>query len=188
VDNVNFIRSQVSQAPQDEFVTLEEAKAHLRVDTEYEDAYIQSLIGVAQDEAQQITNRRFGDQIVDAYFEHWRPITLFTCGVVQDVELYMRGKDGDWTLIETKEYELVKAVPAFIHYRRDFSAPVHNDWYEMVKVSASCGEPMPASVKHWMLLRIGTLYDNRQADSERPARPQDFAMELLKAHQIIEFA
>jgi uncharacterized phiE125 gp8 family phage protein len=188
VDNVNFIRSQVVQAPQDEFLTLDEVKAHLRVDSDYEDVYITSLIGVAIDEAQSITNRRFGDQIIEAYYEHWQPVTLYTCGVVQSVELYMRGKDGDWTLIDADKYELVKAVPAFIHYRNDFSEPVHNDYYEMVKVSVSCGEPVPPSVKQWMLLRIGTLYDNRQADTERPAKPQDFAVELLNAHKIIEFA
>ena len=187
MDNVNFIRTEVVQPPANEWVTLDEAKAHLRVDSDYEDEYIQSLIGVALDEAQLVTHRRFGDQIVNAYYEHWQPVTLYGCGVVQDVELYMRGKDGDWTLIEPDKYELVKAVPAFIHYRNDFSAPVHNDWYELVKVSASCGEPMPASVKHWMLLRIGTLYDHRQADAEKPVRPQEFAIELLNAHKIVDF-
>jgi len=36
-------------------------------------------------------------------------------------------------------------------------------------------------------LRIGTLYDHRQADAEKPVRPQDFAIELLNAHKIVDF-
>ena len=187
MDNVNYIRLEPVQAPEYEPITLDEAKTHLRVDSEYEDAYISSLLTVARDEAESYTRRRFGDQIVDVYYEHFKPLRLLGCGVVQDVEIYFRGEQGDWTLIEPEKYELVRAVPAFIEYHRDFSEPIHKDWYEMVKVSVSCGEPMPATVKQWCLLRIGTLYENRVADADRPAKPQPFALELLNTHKIFDY-
>lgn len=187
MDNYNFIRTETVQRPTEPLLTLDEVKAHLRVDSDYEDDYIASLVSVATDEAEEVTRRRFGDQIVNAYFEHWRPVTLYKCGVVQDIELYMRDESGDWVLIEPDKYELIRAVPAFIQYHDNFSEPTHKNWYELVKVSVSCGEPLPATVRHWMLLRIGTLYDNRQSDAERPSKPQEFATELLNIHKIIDF-
>ena len=88
MDNYNFIRTETVQRPIEPLLTLDEVKAHLRVDSDYEDDYITSLVSVATDEAEEVTRRRFGDQIVNAYFEHWQPVTLYKCGVVQDIELY----------------------------------------------------------------------------------------------------
>lgn len=55
-------------------VTLEQAKLHLRVDTDDEDAHIQMLIGVAQEQTENYLNRAVYEATEDASAEDDRPL------------------------------------------------------------------------------------------------------------------
>lgn len=187
MDNYNWIRIENVTEPDYEPISLDDVKEHLRLDTDDHDTYLSQLITVARHEAELVTKRRFGDQVVNVFFQHWRPLRLYGCGLVSGVKIYFRNKDNGWEEIPAESYELVKATPSFINYHKDFSEPLHKDFYELVKVETSCGEDMPSGVKQWCLLRIGTLFENREADAERVVSPQAFASELLHLHMIMDF-
>ena len=187
MDNYNWIRIANVTEPTDEPISLDDVRQHLRLDNEDHDDYLSTLITVARHEAQLITKRRFGEQVVEVYFRHWRPLRLYGCGVVEDVDIYFRDVKNGWQPIAAETFELVKSTPAWINYHKDFSEPLHKDFYELVKVVASCGEPLPPAVKQWCLLRIGTMFENREADAEKVVSPQAFALELLRTHIILDF-
>ncbi len=183
-----LIRSERITPPGVEPITMAEAKTHLRVDHDDEDVYIASLIAVARDEAEAVCGRRFGEQVWRLYFDRFEAIRLHGCGVVATATLDWRNDQGGWVALSGAEYEVVKAVPAYVFYKDDFNVPTTGDFAEVVRMNVSCGEPAPPGVKAWMLLRIGTLYANREADAERRVEPQQFVPNLLAAHRVMDFS
>lgn len=189
MDNYNWIRSEQINQPVAEPLTLEQVKKHLRIelDDTYHDDYLTSLIPVAREEAELITKRRFEDQLIDVYFQRPANLKLYGCGVVQDVKIYMRDKKTrDWVEVNPDKYEFIKSTPARIHFF-NVDPFYFLEYLENVKVEASCGQSTPETVKQWMLLRIGTLFENREADSQRAIEPQSFAAQLLRLHMIMDF-
>jgi uncharacterized phiE125 gp8 family phage protein len=186
-----LIRSELVTAPTDEQLTLSEVKAHLRVDSNDEDAYIYSLISVARDEAEAVCGRRFGAQSWKLYFDRFERIKLHGCGQVSSATLYWRDQNGTWQALDASQYEIVKAVPAYAFYKDDFNVPTTGDYAEVVRIDVSCGESAPRGVKQWMLLRIGTLYEHREdaiVGAGVLAYPMVGVPQLLAAHRVIDFS
>lgn len=186
-----LIRSELVTAPTDEQITLAEAKAHLRVDANDEDAYIYALISVARDEAEAVCGRRFGAQSWKLYFDRFERIKLHGCGQVSSATLYWRDQNGTWQALDASQYEIVKAVPAYAFYKDDFNVPTTGDYAEIVRIDVSCGETAPRGVKQWMLLRISSLYEQREdmvVGAGITSNPTLFVPQLLAAHRVIDFS
>jgi hypothetical protein len=45
-------------------------------------------------------------------------------------------------------------------------------------------ETCPEAIRAWMLLRIGTLYRHREADSDKPATMSDFVNRLIDRYRL----
>ena len=183
-----LIRSELITAPASEQVTLSEAKTHLRIEHSDDDTFITSLIGIARDEAESVCNRRFGSQTWKLYFNGFQDIKLHGCGSVSEATMYYRDLDGDWVQLSSDLYEFVKAVPAYVFWKDSFNIPDTGDYGETVRVDVTCGETAAKGVKAWMLVRIGTLYENREADAERRVEPQTFVPNLLAGHRVIDYS
>lgn len=184
----NFIRKVLKTPVSEEQISIDDAKAHLRVENSEDDILIGGYIASARDEADGVCRRRFGSQEWTLYFDGFNNITLFDCGVVDSVSVSVRTSDGTWALVSDNDFELIQTLPSKIRFRDSFSIPEPIDYTEIVSVDVLCGEDAPPSVKSWMLLRIGTLYENREADSERRVEPQQFVSNLLDKHKILDYS
>ena len=174
--------------PSAEPVSLAEAKLHLRVDHDDEDALISALISAARVDCEERLQRTLvttgwtwtldsfcGDGFVP------RPPLVAVAGIryfdasgaARDIppEEYRADTSSDPGRIEP-----VSSWPA----TQDRLAAV------TVEFSAGYGAPadVPAPIRQWVLLAIGDMYANRERSADRPCVPQSFADGLLDPYKV----
>jgi len=171
--------TRVVTAPTVEPITLTEAKLHCRVSISEDDALISSLITVARIYAENYTRRAFCQQTLE--------LTLhsFECHEIQldrppvrsiESVKYLDG-NGVLTTIAGSLYQVdTNREPAVLKPTYSNSWPVlsRND-YNAVQIRYragydSIGSPsvddatgVPEAIKHWMKVRISSLYEHREA-------------------------
>jgi len=140
--------------PVEEPLTLSEAKQHLRVDHGDEDALILALISTAREQAEQRLDRPMLPQTFLQVFDK----------AVSGTELYI---SNDLLTIESVTYADSAGVDhVTTEYAKTLTGikPLFSG--DNVRVEFTAGawasvESVPFSVKAWMLLLIGDLYENR---------------------------
>lgn len=177
--------------PTVEPVTLSEAKLHLRVDGSDEDALIGAQISAAREEAEQVLQRACAPQTLlltlDAFPDG--AVLLPMPPVSEILSVKYTDEDGAEQTLAPNSYAIDDAqlehwlVPAYGE-----TWPIARDEANAVRITYRAGwsqADCPASVKNWLLLRIGTLYAHREADSDKPAMPSAFADRLVDRFRVI---
>lgn len=155
-------------------LTLDEAKAHLKVDFDDEDALITSLIKSTRQMVEAYTMR----QLITATFTltlcdfpgGWGIIELPRTPAQSISSITYYDGDGTSTTLSTDYYELVKNdTVAWAVLKPGQSWPsVQSDKFEAVTVTFVAGygdnpTSVPEPVRSAMLLLIGHLYEHREA-------------------------
>lgn len=150
-------------------ISLAEAKAFLRVDSDYDDddSYITSLIGVATNVVEQFTRRRLITQTYNIYYDEFSPFMDLQVGNVANVT-HVKYYDTDNTLqtLDTSEYDVdIRVKPGRIYQAEDGNFP---DTYERANsvevefVVGSAASDVEDAIKQAMYIVIGRYYENRQ--------------------------
>ena len=158
-------------------ISLEEAKAHLRVLSTDEDSYISSLIPAATRYCEQYQGRGYAQRdiifINDNFISPWR-LPLAPVSSIKTLSV------GDATLDETDfSIDGLGRVRIF----SDVCAG------EEVKITATCGyadiADTPTPVKQAILLLVGHLYSNREAVDDQKMTVLPFGVkELLDLEKV----
>jgi len=184
-------------APTAEPVTLAEAKLHLRVDDNADDALIGALITAARQHAEHDTRRALVTQTwklaLDVFPEN--VVTLDHAPVSTVVSVVYTDPDGVSKTLDAGAYQLdaitepCRLVPAYGN-----SWPATRAQVNAVAITYTCGygnpESVPESIKRWMLLRIGALYENREEVLTGRAitlAPLPFVDALLAPYRLLDF-
>ena len=179
-------------APSALAVSLAEAKVHLRVDVDTEDALITMLIGAATESAEHATGRVLMPQAwqltLDAFpaaFELTRVpavgITSVqytdTSGVLQTLASSL------YTLDNADATGYAYLVPAY-----DTSWPDTREQVNAVAVTYAAGyanaAAVPELIKSWILLQVGAMFENRQAEGKVQTHSLGFADRLLDRYKV----
>ena len=157
--------------PTTEPLTLTEAKAHLRVTTTDDDTYIAALIVAAREAAEQRTGRALFTQTWLRTLDSFPDAIVLRRSPIQSVS-FVKYVDTAGTLqtlapaayaVDT-ENEPGWVVPAY-----GYSWPVTYSTINAVTVQYLAGwssaGAIPQTIKQWMLMRIGALYEIREAES-----------------------
>ncbi len=179
----------VIDPPESPVVSLEEAKAHLRVDHDDDNDYIESLVAVATVTIDGPTGW-LGRCLVEQTLE-WRGPGFGPCDgrlpypPVAEIESvkYDDGAGIEQT-VPGADYRLV-GQPSQPRLVLGFGAswPSARCQEEAVRVRYTAGygdpEDVPAPIKHAILMMVSELYENREAATDAPRTELPFAVTAL---------
>ena len=153
-------------APASEPITLAEAKMHCRIDIADEDELVVMLISSVRQHAETILRRRLITQTLDGYLDAF-PLEIKLMPLQSVTAITYVDTDGNTQTLAADQY-LVDATsqPARISRAYNVDWPDTRVQNNAVKVRFVAGYGLPAAVpqciKSWMLVRIATLFSNRQ--------------------------
>lgn len=169
-------------------VTLAEAKLHLRVDHSVDDTLISSLISAAREECEHLLERAVSGQTLELSIDEFPAdgIKLPRPPVMSITSVTYVDEDGVTQTMASGDYYLDDAqAPAWLLPAYGLDWPAARAEANAVKVRYVAGyADCPELIRAWILLRVGTLYANREADSDKPALPSPFADRLLDRYRI----
>lgn len=145
-----------------EAVTLDQAKNHMKVLWNDEDADITIKLNAAVEKAGQITNRQLGQATYEGYLDRFSMVvTIPKPPLVSITKVEYIDIDGvkqtwaDWYADELSE-------PAALYFN-SLPTDVKQDGINNVIITFTCGyTAIPASIKSWILLYTATLYEHRE--------------------------
>ena len=175
-------------APATEPVALIEAKLHLRVDHSTEDALITALISAAREECEHLLERTIAEQTLELAIDEFpaNGIKLPRPPVISITSVTYVDEDGVSQTMASGDYYLDDAqAPAWLLPVYDTEWPGTRAEANAVKVRYVAGyADCPELIRAWILLRVGTLYASREADSDKPAQPSPFVDRLLDRYRV----
>lgn len=162
--------------PASEPLTLAEAKEHLRVDHDLEDAAILRLIRSAREAAEEATSRTLLPTTWKLKLERWPAPELVDGRWIREVRIEdallsvdsvsYRDAGGTLQLLDPSAYQVDEGPPGRIRPAYGECWPCVRPGLGAVEVVYTAGyasaDEVPASLKDWMLLHVGTHYENRE--------------------------
>lgn len=160
-------------APATEPVTLGEAKAHLRVDSTDEDAYVAGLIAAARQMAEAYTQRQLITATYTMKLHDFpvgeNPICLPRTPLGSVSSITYLDADDVTTTLSTNVYEVLdNDTTAYIALKPGQIWPsARFEQYEAVTITFTAGygaatSDVPATARSAMFLIIGNLFENRE--------------------------
>jgi uncharacterized phiE125 gp8 family phage protein len=182
-------------APAVEPVTLSEAKAHLRVDTTTDDAYIGSLITAAREWCEQYLDRtlvhtqwvmRFDKFPPDGTMDIELPRPpMATAGTTTAVALTFTFENGTTSTYSTASYRVDRdGVPGTVKTLYGQTWPPHLQDDNAISVTwwggyGASGTSVPAAIRHAMLMLVGMWYERRMAADSMSGNEIPFGVKSL---------
>lgn len=173
-------------------VSLVEAKAHLRVDASDEDALITALITAATEMAEQATGRAIMPQTweltLDAFpdaFELTRiPVASVTSLKYWDTDGVQQTLDeGQYALNNADDFATATVAPVY-----GATWPASREQINAVAVRYVAGwanaAAVPDSIKSWIKLQVGAMFENRQLEGAVQTHALGFADRLLDRYKV----
>jgi uncharacterized phiE125 gp8 family phage protein len=168
-------------------LTLDEVKAHLRLDGSEEDALLSALIAAATEYVQNITNR----QLLEADYELMidrlpASIPLPRPPFARITEIRAIDDSGAEVVFDPTYYQISNSEHAIIRGIREsgWFASTYTDIRVTYTAGYASAALVPAAIKQAMLLIIGSMYENREDGHDRFPKASDT---LLNAYRVFSF-
>jgi uncharacterized phiE125 gp8 family phage protein len=173
-------------------VTLAMAKAHLRVDADFDDddQLIGVLINAAVQRGESETGRLFMPQVVGVTLPGFsREMHLPGVGYVRDVvSVQYVDRDGALQTVPVGDYRVLgenRLVPV---YGKSWprALPIADAVSVVVAAGWDSADAVPDAIKQWILLQVSTAYKQREAvvDGNQSSLPRPFVDGLLDPWRI----
>ena len=153
-------------------VSLDEAKAHLRVTEIAEDGLIESMLWAAQDMAEQVTGRALMTQTWEMTVDDWYYIIELTRPPVQSITSVTYTDDaGVVQTLAADQYTLINDDFGFSRIVQAYGAtwPENRGDSESIRVTFVAGyanaAAVPQAIKAWIKLQVSAMYENREAEA-----------------------
>lgn len=148
-------------------ITLADAKLHLRVEHDADDASITRLISAAREAAEHELGRPLGTQVVQITLDAFPAVELdLGADVAGIVSVQYLDTTGALQTLDPAAYVLdnYDAERCYLLPADGVDWPSTYDSANAVRVRITCGlTPVPESVRSWMLMQLGTLDKHRES-------------------------
>jgi len=154
-------------APTVEPVTLSEVKAHAVIGHDLDDTLLAIMISAAREHGESLTGRSWAPKTLEVVMDEFpagaielpaSPITAVTSVKYLDADgVEQTMPDTDYTVDADSLVGRVVAVDEW---------PETDDTVNAVRVRYEAGFPagsIPSALKQWLLIRVATLYEHREA-------------------------
>lgn len=168
-------------------VSVEDLKAHLRIEYDDEDSLLERYIRTAQANAEKITRSRLVEQTVEITMDG------FDCGelVFHDVSPVRSVTSvnyiddcGESKALDLTKYRLIPGLPSKL-------VPIARGRFPWVTTNGSVTVTAvvgyvtcPPEIVQWIMLRAGDMYQNREASGEKTFETHSFVDSLLETHRV----
>lgn len=165
--------------PTAEPISTAEAKVHCRIDGTDEDAWLATAITAARQAAENFCNRYIAEQTVEARFSGWpmcQPWGMRLPGSdpARSVVVKYIDQDGAEQTADPVTYQIGWTAPSYVVNAWGVRWPYLRYEPDNVRITYVAGYtlpgaspqtyPLPAAIKQAMLLLIGNMYENREAN------------------------
>lgn len=152
----------VTTPPENEPVTIAEAKRHLSIaaSEDAHDEQLDRLIGFAREQWEIDTHSKMITQTIAHYQERYESMIRLTFRPVQSVEsVKYRDADGVLQTVATSDY-VFDAASNFVRFKRDYTVPTYQDEWDAWQIEYVAGygdnsSSVPQLDRQAMLLAIG---------------------------------
>lgn len=174
----------VITAPTVEPVSLVEAKLNLRVDTTDEDAAIAAMVTSAREELEHELQATIAQATLELTLDAFPADDLMLprgpVAAISSVQ-YAHPTTGVMTALSASGYVLQsEETDDALRLAYGATWPATRQQPGAVVVTYTAGfAACPRSLRAWILLRVGTLYRFREADSDRAALPSPFVDRMV---------
>lgn len=183
--------------PEIEPVTVEQARANSRIDSDAEDDLVALWIQTAREHVEQTTRRSLITQTrrlaLDA-FPCGRRL-LLPRGPIQSVtSITFDGPAADAQTFSSSNYRVdLDSEPARIALKSSASWPAVLDESAVIRIEYVAGygddaEDVPAALRSAILLIVGDLYEHREAQLDQAVQPNAAVERLLAPYLLREVA
>lgn len=176
----------VASGPAKEPVTVADVKTHLRIDYAGEDAYLSTLIETCRRQAELRLRRSLITTTWMLTLDRFPAVIEFPLAPLQSVDSIAYVDVGGVTqILDASQYTVhADREPGRIYPAYSLSWPSVRDQIDAVTVTAKVGygddaEDVPSCIRHWILLAVGELYENRERSQESSLQPLGVADQLL---------
>lgn len=178
-------------APTTEPITLAQAKLHARVEHDADDALITGFVAAAREDAEHELGRPLAAQVWQLTFDAFPAVEIALGPDVTGIQsIQYLDTSGVLQTLDQAAYVLdnMDRAQCFVLPADGTEWPSTYDTSNAVRVRIACGlDPVPETVRAWMLLRIGTLIEHRAAvaaGQTLTAMPDRFSDRLLDRYRI----
>lgn len=185
----------VVTAPDAEPVTLDEAKAHLRIDGDDDKEYISALITAARTHAERHCWRGFVEQTLELVLEQFPcgdSIELVGGNLESVTSVTYVDDDGASQTLATSEYVTdTVSEPGRLLLAYDKSWPSTRAQWDAVKVRYVVGwdvDEVPQPIKQAVLLLVSQMFEHRTPEVFGQVSSVSFAVDaLLAPYRLVKF-
>ena len=156
--------------PAAEPVTLEQVKAHLRLDGDGDDAWLTSAVAAARHKGESITRRQFVEATYELTLEGFpgNGAIEIPRPPLQSVEwIKYLDTSGQEQTLPPDSYEVdTSEEPGLVFLAYAKTWPATRSQKNAVTVRFVAGWPpgeTPEGIQHWMLIKVATMYAAREA-------------------------
>lgn len=159
--------------PAVEPVSLAEAKAHLRLDSDADDAYVSALIRTARERAELFLRRALITQTFDCTLDGFPanrrsidlprpPLQSIESVKYIDTEGNLRFFEPESYVIDTASDETGRVALAWNRYWPIAGSSINSVVIRFIAGYGDSPENVPEAIRHGILIEISNLYENRE--------------------------